>query len=55
MEQFEFILKALNACIGQQSVQLKSKDDRIKELWKELREAEEEIERLKQPKKSKSK
>jgi len=55
MDQFEYVLKALNACIGQQVSQLKSKDDRIKELWKELREAEEEIERLKQSKKSKSK
>lgn len=53
MDQFEFILKALNACIGQQVSQLKSKDDRINELWKELREAEEEIARLKQTKKLK--
>jgi peptidoglycan hydrolase CwlO-like protein len=53
MENLEHVLKALNACIGSQVRELKSKDDRITELWKELTQAEAEIERLKQTKKTK--
>ena len=40
MENLEHVLGALNACIGTQRNRLKSQDDRIKELWDELRKAE---------------
>ena len=40
MENLEHVLGALNACIGTQKNRLKSQDDRIQELWSELRKAE---------------
>jgi hypothetical protein len=40
MENLEHVLGALNACIGTQRNRLKSQDDRIQELWDELRKAE---------------
>ncbi len=40
MENLEHVLLALNSVIGGQKRALKSKDDRIQELWDELRKAE---------------